>query len=153
MPAHTPLRVLRLANPLVRGVLGSPAHRMLSGALVVLTYRGRRSGREFRIPLQYAETPTRRIVALAVRPERKRWWRSFSNPAPARLLVAGATRPVIGRVLAGEERRAAVRAYLERFPRAAGALGLTGRPDDDALDDAPAAVVVFEPAETIGPNV
>jgi hypothetical protein len=136
---------LRLANPLVRGVLGSPAHRLLSGALVVLTYRGRRSGREFRVPLQYAEA-SGGIVALAVRPERKLWWRSFSDPAPALLLVAGTTGAVIGRVLAGEERRAALRAYLERFPRAAGPLGLPGEPDDDALDRAPAAVVQFAPA-------
>jgi hypothetical protein len=119
---------------------------LLSGGLVVLAYRGRRSGREFRIPLQYAEATGGRIVALAVRPERKLWWRSFSDPAPARLLVAGSTRAVIGRVLAGQERRAALRAYLERFPRAAGPLGLPGEPDDDALDRAPAAVVAFEPS-------
>ena len=141
-----PLPLLRLANPLVGRLLESRAHRLLSSTLVVLTYRGRRSGREFRIPLQYAELADHRIVALAVRPERKLWWRSFSDPAPALLLVAGATHPVIGRLLAGDERRAAVRAYVERFPRATGPLGLSGEPDDDALDGAPAAVVAFEPA-------
>jgi hypothetical protein len=143
--AGPPLRLLRIANPVVRGVLGSPAHRLLGGALVVLTYHGHRSGRHFRIPLQYAETSEGTIVALAVRPERKLWWRSFAEPSPAVLLVAGVERPVTGCVLAGEKRRAAMRTYLDRFPRSAGPLGLRGDPSDDAVDGAPAAVVAFDP--------
>ena len=68
-----PLRLLRLANPVVRGVLDSPAHRLLSGRLLVLEYRGRRSGRTFRIPLRYAETRDGSLVAIAVEPDRKHW--------------------------------------------------------------------------------
>lgn len=144
MRADVALRLLRIANPVVRGVLGSRGHRLLSGALVVLTYRGHRSGREFRIPLQYAETPDGSIVAVAVRPERKRWWRSFTRPTDASLLVAGASRAVTGRLLEGEERRTSLRTYLARFPRAARPLGLSAEPDGEALDRAPAAVVAFE---------
>jgi hypothetical protein len=140
-----PLRLLRIANPIVRGVLGSPAHRLLSGGLVVLEYRGSRSGRRYRIPLQYAETAGGRIVALAVRPERKLWWRSFAEPAPAAVLIAGEERVVTGRLLDGQERREALRAYLARFPRAAGPLGLSREPTDDALDAAPAALVGLDP--------
>ena len=40
----TGLRVLRLANPFVRVVLESRAHRLVSGRLLLLAYRGRRSG-------------------------------------------------------------------------------------------------------------
>jgi hypothetical protein len=139
-----PLRLLRIANPFVRAVLGSPGHRLLSGALVVLAHRGHRSGREFRIPLQYAETPDGSIVASPCDPS-GRWWRSFARPTDASLLVAGASRAVTGRLLDGEERRTALRAYLGRFPRAAGPLGLGREPDDEALDRAPAAVVSFRP--------
>ena len=139
------LRLLRLANPAVRAILGSPAHRLLSGALVVLVYRGRRSGRTFRIPVQYAELPGERIVALAVGPERKLWWRSFADPAPATLVVRRNERSVTGRLLDGEARRTALRAYLARFPRAAGPLGVDEARSDDALDGAPAAVVAFDP--------
>ena len=141
--ARPPLRLLRLANPVVRTMLGSPAHRLLSGALVVLEYRGNRSGRTFRIPVQYAELPGEGIIALAVHPERKLWWRSFAEPTPAVILVRGSRRAVTGRLLDGAERRAALRAYVERFPRAAGPLGLERR-DHTALDGAPAAVVAFD---------
>ncbi len=109
----------------------------------MLEYRGRRSDRVFRIPLQYAVTGDR-IVALAVRPERKLWWRAFTERGSASILVAGETRSVTGIVLDGAERREALRAYLGRFPRAAGALGLGREPGDDALDRAPAAVVAFD---------
>jgi hypothetical protein len=140
-----PLRLLRLANPVVRAVLGSPAHRILSGGLIVLAYRGHRSGRTFRIPLRYATMPGDRIVALAVGADGKLWWRSFSQPAAATLLVRGAERAVSGRLLQGEERRAALRAYLARFPRAAGPLGVRDADGDGAqLDAAAAAVVAFD---------
>jgi hypothetical protein len=142
---HPPLRLLRLANPVVRGVLDSPAHRILSGTLVVLAYRGHKSGREFRIPLRYTEEPDHRIVALAVQPERKLWWLSFADAAQATLLIRGESRPVTGRVVDGAERRAALDAYLTRYPRAAGALGVPRSRSSDDLDGAAAAAVVFEP--------
>ena len=41
-------------NSLVLAVLRSPAHRLLSGMAVELRYTGRRSGRVFAPPLQYA---------------------------------------------------------------------------------------------------
>ena len=139
-----PLRLLRLANPVVRAVLGSPAHRLLSGGVLVLTYRGHRSGRTFRIPLRYATMADDRIVALAVGADGKLWWRSFSRPSPATLLVRGTERGVSGRLLHGEERRVALRAYLARFPRAGGPLGVRDGEGDGPLDAADAAVVAFD---------
>ncbi len=138
-----PLRLLRLANPAVRTLLDSPLHRILSGTVVVLKYRGHRSGREFRIPLRYTVAPDGRIVALAVRPERKLWWRAFAEPTPATILIRGSDRAVTGRLLQGDERRAALRAYVSRFPRAARPLGLRRVETDVALDGAAVAVVAF----------
>ena len=88
--------------------------------------------------------PGDRIVALAVAPDRKLWWRSFSEPAPATLVVRGAERAVSGYLLEGEERRTALRAYLARFPRSAGPLGADDAESDGALDAAAAAVVAFD---------
>jgi len=88
--------------------------------------------------------PGDRIVALAVAPDRKLWWRSFSQPAPATLVVRGVGRPTSGRLLQGGERRAALRAYLARFPRSAGPIGVSDAESDGALDAATAAVVGFD---------
>jgi hypothetical protein len=126
------LRLLRLANPFVRVVLESRAHSLLSGRLVLLAYRGRRSGRPFRIPLRYAEMESGGLVAVAVRPERKQWWRAFSGANRATLRLRGAQIEARGLVVEGAARDAAIGAYLVRYPR-------SGRITRDA------AVVVFKP--------
>ena len=126
------LRLLRLANPFVRVVLESRAHSLLSGRLVLLAYRGRRSGRRFSIPLRYAEMESGGLVAVAVRPERKQWWRAFSEANRATITLRGALIEARGRVVEGAARDAALGAYLGRYPR-------SRRMTRDA------AVVVFEP--------
>jgi hypothetical protein len=98
-------------------VLESRAHALLSGRLLLLAYRGRRSARDFRIPLRYARTPDGTLVAVAVQPERKQWWRTFSGGADASLTLR--RRPVVvhGKVVDGPAREAALRAYVGRYPR------------------------------------
>ena len=145
MPRRPPFRLLRLANPVVRTVLRSRGHRLLSGGLVVLEYEGRTTHRRYAIPVGYVEHGGR-VVALAARPERKRWWRTFRESARATLLVQGERRAVAGRVLEGAERRDALRAYLARNRRARKALGVSNAITDAELDAAPAAIVAFRPA-------
>ena len=48
-----------IGNTLATAVLRSPFHRMMSKSLLVLTYEGRRSGKEYKLPLQYVEDDTR----------------------------------------------------------------------------------------------
>jgi hypothetical protein len=117
----------------VLALLRSRAHALLSGRLVVLEYEGRRSGRTFAIPLRYARTADGKLVAIAVRPDRKLWWRSFAEPSPARLELRGAGVPVVGHAAAGPLRDEAAAAYRARYPRSA-----------VLLEDA--ALVVFEQA-------
>ncbi len=44
----------RLVNPLVRLLLRSRLHRLLSGSLVILSYQGRKTGRWRSLPCMYA---------------------------------------------------------------------------------------------------
>jgi hypothetical protein len=84
---------------------------------------------------------------LAVAPERKRWWRRFRAPADAVLVVRRERRPVAGQLLEEPDaRRRALRAYLRRYPRAAGTLGVVREPTDADLDVVDAAVVLFRGA-------
>jgi len=86
---------------------------------VVLTYRGRVTGRTFRIPLRYAETPRGMIVAVAIRPHRKLWWRSFAHGSSATLTLRGKRLEATGAVAEGGDRELALRAYVSRYPRSA----------------------------------
>lgn len=131
MPVRPPLRLLRLGNPLVTRVLRSRAHGLLSGRLIVLEYRGRRTGRTYAIPLRYAEATDGRLVALAVEPAGKQWWRSFVGPRRAVVLHRGQQHEVVGSLAEGTARDGAAAAYRARYPRSARLI-------------ADAALVVFE---------
>ncbi len=71
------LRVLHAINPVVGAILRSPLHRLLSDRLVLLTYRGRKTGKRYTIPVGYA----REGDALVV-PSAHAWWRSLRWGAP-----------------------------------------------------------------------
>jgi hypothetical protein len=103
----------------------------MSGRLVVVEYRGHRSGRTFRIPLRFARVTKDAVVAVAVQPQRKLWWRSFARPAAAVRRLAGSDVAAVGARVEGASRERALAAYVARFP---GSARLTRD----------AAVVVFE---------
>lgn len=104
-----------LLDPVVLRLLESRAHRLLPGGLVEITYTGPLSGRKIVLPVQSAVDGDRLLV-VAGRPERKRWWRSFRDPRPGRLLRNGVWHDVVGVVLTGAERQAALDAYLPAHP-------------------------------------
>lgn len=69
----------RTGNPLLRLLLRSPLHSLLSGRLALITVTGRRSGREYTIPVAY-EQDGHRVTINVGWPERKRWWRNLRDP-------------------------------------------------------------------------
>jgi predicted ester cyclase len=107
-------------NGPVRAVLRSPVHRLLSGRVVELHYTGRRSGRDYALPVQYARAGDR----LVVRPQhagRSVWWRTFRQPTPVRVRLRGALRDGTALAVApGDPGWAELRrVYGSRWPRAA----------------------------------
>jgi deazaflavin-dependent oxidoreductase (nitroreductase family) len=85
-------------NAFVLAVLRSPAHRLLSSVAIELRYTGRRSGRQYVLPVQYARTDGRLVVAPQ-RPELSTWWRNFRTPQPVTVLVRGRLREGTARVV------------------------------------------------------
>ena len=79
----------RVVNPLLRALLRSPAHRIVSGRLALITYTGRRSGREYTIVTYYRDKGDEVTVAVGW-PDRKVWWRNLTGEGRAvRLVVRG----------------------------------------------------------------
>lgn len=72
-------------------VLRSRAHRLLSGLAIELRYTGRRSGRLYAIPVQYARDGQRLVVAPQGA-EAKTWWRNFLTPQPVNVRLDGRLR-------------------------------------------------------------
>ena len=111
--SHTPFVVVnRVVNPVVRAVLRSPAHRLLSGHLALLTVTGRRSGRAFTFPVGYHRDGERVTVGVDW-PERKRWWRNLSDPAPVEIWLAGVRRTGTGQARADEHAGVTVEIQLD----------------------------------------
>jgi hypothetical protein len=86
-------------------------------------YTGRRSGREYVLPVQYA-CQGERLVVLPQGAESKKWWRNFLSPRPVTLRLKGRLRDGTARVVhpddpAWEEDR---RLYELRWRRLAGAV-------------------------------
>ena len=74
-----------VVNPVVRTLLRSPAHRLLSGSLLLLDDTGRRSGRRYVLPVAYAAAGDDLVVVVG-QPASKTWWRNFDG-APQEPLV------------------------------------------------------------------
>ena len=108
-------------NAVVLAVLRSRAHRLLSGSAIELRYTGRRSGRQYVLPVQYARADDH----LVVRPqpwEHATWWRNFRTPQPVTVRVAGRLHEGTARVVDPDDPdwRSARQTYATRWPRSAG---------------------------------
>jgi hypothetical protein len=76
----------RLYNPLVRWLLRSPLHRLMSGSTLVLTYTGRKSGCEHSLPVNYASDGE---TLLLVGARDHAWWRNLRGGVPVSVRLLG----------------------------------------------------------------
>jgi deazaflavin-dependent oxidoreductase (nitroreductase family) len=108
-----------VVNPVVRLLLRSPAHRVLSGSVLLLGYTGRRSGAHRELPVMYAGLDDR-FVLVAGQPDTKTWWRNFTGEdAPVTVTVAGRRTTCRARRLEPRtvDHQRAFDAYRARYPR------------------------------------
>lgn len=126
-------------NPIVKGLLKSPLHPVMSGNTMLITYRGRRSGKVYELPVSYARDGEH-LRAFAARGSK--WWRNLADGAEVELRIAG--RRVGAHASVEQEDRDAIAEGLGRFlrvvPRDAGPAGVRlasdGSPNTDDLASA-----------------
>ena len=112
-----------MVNPVVRALLCSRAHRLLSGGLLQLDYTGRRSGHQYVLPVGYATVGAGGdLVVVVGQHATKTWWRNFdAQPQQVTVHLRGHPEQASARLLrvGTDEHTQAMRAYKTRFPRAA----------------------------------
>lgn len=86
----------RTVNPIVRAILRSPAHGVLSRRIALLTITGRTSGRRLTFPVMYRQDGAHVTVNVGA-PDRKRWWRNLRDGAAVELRLRGVQRAGIAR--------------------------------------------------------
>lgn len=68
----------RVVNPVLRALLRSPIHGLASRYVALISYTGRRSGREYTIPCFYRDKGDEVRIAAGW-PDRKVWGRNLTG--------------------------------------------------------------------------
>jgi muconolactone delta-isomerase len=79
-----PEPLFAIINPVMRFLLRSPLHFLLSNSLMLITFTGRKSGRKFTTPVRYIQTDDRVRCFTAAE---NQWWRNLRSGARVSLLI------------------------------------------------------------------
>ena len=106
--------LLRRLNPLMMAILGSPLHGLLSAGLLVLEYRGRKTGFARRLPLSYVRHDEN--VYLCTRTSM--WVRNIGAGADVHATIRGRRKALHAKVLdpSSAEALDALRAFVTANP-------------------------------------
>jgi hypothetical protein len=123
-------------NPLVAALLRSRLHFIASKGLMLLSWQGRRSGREFCIPVGY-QRDRNAVIVLISKPDEKSWWKNFRNPWAAELLIRGRLQSATGTQLVpgSPEFFERVETTLRQLPWMGKQLGIRYRRGQNLDDD------------------
>ena len=116
-----------MVNRLAAWILRSPFSSLFDRSVMLISVKGRRTGREYTLPVNYADDGDG-IWVIPGNPERKTWWRNLEAETPVRLRCRGTDLVRTAKAFRGETDPATVekglRVYLRRFPRCARAFGI-----------------------------
>lgn len=122
-PASRPF-FTRLRDGSLIAILRSPLGRLLPG-MTVIGFRGRRSGRTLRTPVECVHEAGDLIV-FVYQPEKKQWWRNVQADPEVTVEIDGRDVPGRAIVHVGDDPGSVddLATYVEHHPRVARALGL-----------------------------
>jgi deazaflavin-dependent oxidoreductase (nitroreductase family) len=79
-----PEPLFAIINPVMRFLLRSPVHGLLSNSLMLITFTGRKSGKQFTTPVRYIQTDNRVRCFTAAE---NQWWRNLRSGGRVSLLI------------------------------------------------------------------
>lgn len=112
-PAYLRLAV-RAVTPLVKAVLRSPAHRCLSGSMMILTVTGRRTGRRYEIPISYVADGA---VVVCLTGIDNAWWKNLRGGADVTVLLQRKRFDGYAEASTGVANTAVIESFLATRPR------------------------------------
>ena len=136
---RVPEPLFPILNRIMKALLHSPLHGLMSGSIMVIHFTGRKSGRRRATPVRYLRDDDG-LFCLTGR--ETGWWPNFLAAAAVELQVAGKRLTATARALPddAEAKAAALRAMLARFPSDAAYHGMALKrgqaPSDEQMRDA-----------------
>ncbi|WP_062984790.1 nitroreductase/quinone reductase family protein [Nocardia anaemiae] len=97
----TQSRIQRTGDAVVRFILRSPLHPLLSKKLLIITVSGRKTGREYANPVGYAEHEGHLLIGTAAT-----WRHNLIPNTPVRILLRGSHIQATHEVITDETRAA-----------------------------------------------
>lgn len=138
----------RALNPVMTTLLRSPLHRVVSGGIALLHFQGRKSGREFVVPLSYVRDGDT-VMFLSSR--NTVWWKNFRDGDVAvSIEIARESHTGSAQLWENdsEELRDRVRRFLAALPRDARVYGITldddKQPIEESIAEKAAELVIVE---------
>ena len=116
--------IYAVLNPCIRKLLESRYHAIASHNILILKYKGRKSGREYQTPLSYVR---QKDSIFLLSNYKTRWWRNFSSdPIPVEMLITGNEVSGFATLYTGQSALllSAVTYFLTKLPRDARIYGV-----------------------------
>ena len=111
-----PEALFSIINPVVRTLLRSPIHGLISDSLMLVSYTGRKSQRRFTTPVRYVQAGD---TVCCFTSAETLWWRSLRGGADVVLRLRGEDRSFHATVIEDDPNRIreALENYLELYPQ------------------------------------
>lgn len=114
-------------NGLVVALLKSPLHGLVSNTTAVVGYTGRKSGKRYQTPVNYARVGERVLVTSFAK---RKWWRNLQDGAAATVRLAGKEYQATGQAYAAAvDVRRLMGEYLHAVPQQAKYFSVGTLPD------------------------
>ena len=76
--------IFRVLNPIMKGMLGSPFHSVISKQIMIITFTGRKSGQIYSTPVSYYQEDGSVYCFTHAG-----WWKNFDGGAEVHTLIRG----------------------------------------------------------------
>ena len=97
-PAASPF-VANVINPVIAALLRSPLHGALSSSTIVLSFKGRKSGKVYTLPVGYYELQSDSLVVIPLH----RWWKNLQGNVPVTVWLKGRKYSGVANAMQGDE--------------------------------------------------
>ena len=113
---RVPEPLFPIVNRVMKGLLLSPLHGLMSGNIMAIYFTGRKSGKRRSTPVRYLREGD--AVVFCLTGKETRWWPNFLVPTAVHLQLAGTRLAAQAQALPDDAaaKETALRRMLARFP-------------------------------------
>jgi deazaflavin-dependent oxidoreductase (nitroreductase family) len=135
---------MNVGNHFMKAILRSPFHGLASRSTMLVTFKGRKSGRQFTTPVNYVQEGQTLIVTSM---KSRTWWKNLRGENELTILLRGKTVVAHGIVVEDEQGvEEGLNALLEKAPQYSTYFGVRlveGKPNkEDILQESKRRVVI-----------